>query len=439
MDPAPAARHADALETLVSSAGADGHRFLVPGRIELLGKHTDYAGGSSLTCASSRCIRVVAVPRDDGVVRIHEPDIGRFAALEAGVGASAAPGHWSAYAATVIRRVASNVPGGLRGVDLWLSSDLPRAAGMSSSSAFMIAVFLALDAVSDLGSRLRAHLPDVDALAGYLASIENGSTFGQLAGERGVGTAGGSEDHVAILLSRAGHVGRYRYAPFLREGSRTIPDGHILVVGASGVTANKTGAAKSRYNRASRLAGDAVQAWRTATGEEARHLGELLERHPDAPQRLAADLPSSPESDSILSRIRHFQLEQHEVIPSAWDALATGDLSSFGDLVDRSQRAAETLLGNQVPATMHLAGTARSLGAVAASAFGAGFGGAVWSMVRADEADRFLEAWRSDYVAAYPRHAARARFFVEPTGPGAIRLDGRLLWQVTGTDRLPAI
>jgi galactokinase len=433
MDPATAARHLVALGELDAAAGDDPrerHRLLVPGRIEILGKHTDYAGGSSLTCASARCIRVVAAARDDGLVRIHEPDLGRYAALEAGVGASAAPGHWSNYAATVIRRVAMNAPGSLRGADLWLSSDLPRAAGMSSSSAFIVAVFLGLDAASGLrrGGPLAAALPDADALAGYLAAAENGSSFGPLAGERGVGTSGGSEDHVAILLSRAGHIGRYRYAPFRRDGSVEIPRHLGLVVGASGVTANKTGSARARYNRAAHLAREAVAAWTASTGEEVGRLGDLVERDPDAARRLAEALPAGEGTDALLRRVRHFRVEHAEVVPAAWEALSRGDIRAFGSAVDRSQHAAEDLLGNQVPETMNLARSARELGAVASSAFGAGFGGAVWAMVPRADAGRFLEAWRGEYVAAFPRRAARARFFVEPTGPGALRLDGRPVW-----------
>ena len=60
-------------------------------------------------------------------------------------------------------------------------------------------------------------------------------------------------------------------------------------------------------------------------------------------------------------------------------------MAAFGDLVDRSQQLAERRLGNQVPETIELARSARELGARAASAFGAGFGGSVWALVsRAD-------------------------------------------------------
>ena len=67
----------------------------------------------------------------------------------------------------------------------------------------------------------------------------------------------------------------------------------------------------------------------------------------------------------------------------------------MGTLVDRSMSLATTALGNQVPETIFLARRAREIGAAAASAFGAGFGGAVWAMVRASDADGFIARWRA--------------------------------------------
>ena len=77
------------------------------------------------------------------------------------------------------------------------------------------------------------------------------------------------------------------------------------------------------------------------------------------------------------------------IVPGAADALAEGDLDRFGALVDRSQAGAEAALGNQVPETIHLQRSARRLGARAASAFGAGFGGSVWALVAATGAETF--------------------------------------------------
>ena len=81
--------------------------------------------------------------------------------------------------------------------------------------------------------------------------------------------------------------------------------------------------------------------------------------------------------------------ESNEIVPRGGDFLANGDMKSFGASVDRSQLLAEKLLGNQTPETVELARSARAIGAAAASAFGAGFGGSVWALVSSSRADIF--------------------------------------------------
>ena len=86
--------------------------------------------------------------------------------------------------------------------------------------------------------------------------------------------------------------------------------------------------------------------------------------------------------------------------------------------------AAERRLKNQVEETVFLARSARECGALAASAFGAGFGGSVWAMVRDAEAVNFENRWRERYLKQYPQHATRAVFFKTAVGPGAFEIKG---------------
>ena len=124
----------------------------------------------------------------------------------------------------------------------------------------------------------------------------------------------------------------------------------------------------------------------------------------------------------LRDRFTQFVLESTELIPAAGDALAAGDLVRLGQIVDRSHDAAERLLRNQIPETMWLVRDARARGAVAASAFGAGFGGSVWALVPADRAESFRETWAEEYARRFPGPAAASMFFTTRAGSPAMRL-----------------
>lgn len=402
------------------------HRLFVPGRIEVLGKHTDYAGGRSLLAAVDRGFTATATAAADDTIRVTDTARDETVVLPVGRGqppGESGPGaHWRVYPRAVVRRVARDFPGTLSGCRIELRSDLPPAAGLSSSSALITAVFLALDAVCRISGteRYQAAIPDREALAGYLGAVERGSPFPGLAGAgEGVGTRGGSEDHVAMLCAEPDRLVRYAFEPVRREGAVAIPDGWVFAVAGSGVAAPKTGAAQARYNRLSDQAARAAEVWREATGGEHRHLGAIL-AEPNGLGRLRDVLWRSAgrhERDALRRRVRHFAAESEEIVPAAADALAGGDIEAFGRLVDRSQSLVEELLGNQVPETVHLARSARRLGAAAASAFGAGFGGSVWALVRGADADELRAAWQADYRAAFPDRTDATSFITPAAAP----------------------
>jgi len=139
--------------------------------------------------------------------------------------------------------------------------------------------------------------------------------------------------------------------------------------------------------------------------------------------RIVQTAVSEPaERRALLARLEHFVVEDQQVLPAAGDALARGDLSAFGKLVDRSQLAAKELLGNQVPETVCLAATARAQGALAASAFGAGFGGSAWALVETARAESFLADWAAAYRQEFPARADAASFFVAGAGSAAFQV-----------------
>jgi galactokinase len=427
-----ARRFAKAAAALSVTSHADRIRramaFFVPGRIEVLGKHTDYAGGRTMVAAVERGFAIVAVPRDDRQTTIIDAESGQTVRFLIDPELKPPAGSWSNYPMTVARRVARNFPGACRGADMALLSDLPQAAGLSSSSALLVSVFLVLAETNHLSARDEYwhNIGTKTDLAGYLGTIENGQTFGTLPGDRGVGTFGGSEDHTAILCAEADHISQYAFCPVEFEKMLPMPPSHVFAVGASGIAAHKTGAAREQYNAASRLASALAELWRRQTGRDAPHLAAALGSATDAAERLQSLLRTVDTADfdraALAARLEHFMIESGEIIPEASDALAGGDLRAFGRLVDQSQQAAEQLLGNQVPETVFLAAAARRLGAAAASAFGAGFGGSVWALVEADRADAFLAAWADAYRADFPQHAPLASFFLTSAGPAAFRV-----------------
>ena len=420
------------LKELRGMRGGAVHRrcaFFIPGRLECLGKHTDYAGGRSLVCAIERGICIVAAARDDAQIRIF--DVGRAASANFKFNESIEPtaGHWSNFPMTVARRLARDFPGARIGADIAFTSDLPRASGMSSSSAFIIAIFFVLAQVNQLWETdaYRRAISSREDLAAYIAAIESGASFKSFSGARGVGTHGGSEDHVAILCSRAGFLRQYSFCPIRFEREIRLPERHVFVIGVSGVKADKTGDAREAYNHASGAARKIVDLWRRATGRDDSSLAAVLSSGTNAIDRLRQVLGESKDAEYpaslLLNRLTQFAEESNEIIPSAGDALSRSDFARLGALVDRSQFLAETLLKNQVPETIELARSARSLGAVAASAFGAGFGGSVWALVDSGRAEEFCNAWATHYHQRFPDWADASRFFISGPGPGLVPFD----------------
>ena len=423
------AASARALATAGVDGGAGVAAHFVPGRVEILGKHTDYAGGSSIVAALERGFCLVVHPRTDDRVRVLAVDLGAEVECACDPELAVPQGAWTNYPLTVVRRLARNFGAGLQGADIAFASDLPVAAGMSSSSALMVGTYLALAGHNRLDEReiYRRHIASDLELAAYLGTIENGQSFGELAGDRGVGTFGGSEDHTAILCSEAGQLGQFSYCPARFERRIRVPAGYVLALGFSGVVAEKTGAAQAQDNRAAGLVAAMAAAWREETGRDEGYLADVLASGRGAADRLRdvlADVEGGPYTAAdLLTRLNHFERENGEVLGPAGDALAAADLARFGELVDRSQQLTTDLLQNQVPQTVDLATQARVAGAVAASAFGAGFGGSVWALVPATAAEGFLAAWRSAYAAIHGAVATRAAFFLTQAGPAAFALE----------------
>ena len=381
----------------------------VPGRLEVFGKHTDYAGGRTLVCAVPRGLAVAASPRRDGSIHALDARRGESVTLDP-VGRGSEIPHqyagWRHYVEVVARRFARNFPGVALGADVVFASDLPRAAGMSSSSALVVGVAAALVRVAEIEARSewQANIRGRLDAAGYYACLENGLTFGTLEGDAGVGTHGGSEDHAAILAGAPGGLSAFAFVPMRQIGAVALPDPWRFVLAPCGVPSEKTGAAQESYNRLAAGAQLLLDLWNRSESP-AVSLGAAIGSSASAAERFRHLVRRSTiagwPAAALQKRLDHFIREDARV-PRALDAFLASDAVSLTHISVESQSDAETLLGNQIPATISLAGTARELGAFAACSFGAGFGGSVWALADREIADGFVRRWHPGAFVAAP-------------------------------------
>ncbi len=225
-----------------------------PGRINLMGRHIDHQGGSVNVMAINREILVAAAPRTDDHVRMSNLAEDRFGEQEFCIAdlvarlnwddwqrvidgprlqrlLEAARGDWANYIkASVLRLQEQFRDRRLRGFDLVVNGQIPMGAGLSSSSALVVA---AAEMVS-LFNALPVSARRLVSLCGE--------------GEWFVGTRGGAADHAAIKLSRRGCVTRVGFFPFRVEDSAPFFPDHDLVVCNSGLYAGKSGTARNLFN-----------------------------------------------------------------------------------------------------------------------------------------------------------------------------------------------
>ncbi|MDY3678944.1 MAG: galactokinase family protein [Actinomyces urogenitalis] len=403
----------------------------VPGRIEFLGKHTDYAGGNVLVGAVDRGVSAVAKQVDGaaGFLSATTTAGGDPVRLQAGVDHGLPAGHWGRYLQTVLDRLTANF-GPSVPAHLTITSDLPPASGMSSSSALICASALALADLNGWSTTelWKRNIPDRLSLAGYLAGVEAGRPWRELLGAEGVGTQGGSEDHTGMLCGEAATLLLARFAPMEIRERVAFPEDWAIVVGVSGVLAEKTGAALADYNRGPLTLRSVLARWNKSTGRQDAFLASAVASL--IGEATGEEAAGSPELRRLLDltepgyergRVEQFLIESLVLVPAGAQAVAAGDAGAVGEVLARSHALADSRLLNQVPATNAMVSLARDLGAIGASAFGAGWGGSVYAVVPAPGAEDFAAAW----LERYQREAggpASATTIVTRPGASASRL-----------------
>ena len=209
--------------------GEPGHALSIPGRINLIGEHIDYHDLPVLPIAIQRCIQLAFRSNPSCCARIESDGYeARQLSLEAAEIAHCPPGDWGNYLRAAVQIAASHWPIS-HGIDAAVTSNLPAAAGLSSSSALLIGLTLALLSVNGVNL-------DFDQLMEVFPE-----------GEQLVGTRGGGMDHAAILGSRAGSALLIRFAP-LETAPISVPGHWAFLAAHSLTTAEKSGAARLEYN-----------------------------------------------------------------------------------------------------------------------------------------------------------------------------------------------
>ncbi len=371
------------------------HLVRAPGRVNLIGEHTDYNDGFVLPMALERAAWIALAPRADGVVRLAADDLGQQGTFAVATARSRdtrgdprqAQGGWLEYPRGVAWAL-QDMGHTLTGFDGALASDVPRGAGLSSSAAVELAVAAAFAASSGFAW-------DPPAIARAMQRVENlwvgvqSGIMDQLIGAAGV------EGHALLIDCRDLSL---RPVP--------LPDGVAVVV--LDTDTRRT------------LVGSAYDDRRAACTRVAHELGVQALRDADADDLAAAADRLDPADPR---RARHVIGENARTLEAA-DALGAGDVARLGQLMDASHESLRNDYEVSSPALDAIVAAARAApGCLGARMTGAGFGGCAVALVRRDDVERFVTA-TADAYRATTGHEARAYVSTAASGAGPAPLDG---------------
>jgi galactokinase len=356
------------------------HVVVAPGRVNLIGEHIDYNGLSVLPMALDRAVTILVRVRTDGRVRVANVDA-RYPTHEFVMARQiplTAAGGWGNYLQAAAQLVAQRATEPCLGADLCVAGDVPEAAGLSSSSALVVGVTLALLAVQQ-ATVPRLELMELCAQA-----------------ERYVGVSSGGMDQAICLGGRLDHAVKIGFAP-LRLEAAPLPSEWRFVVAHSGVSAHKAGRAKEAYNTRVRECAEALQRLCAVCGLDVADgwKGLLRARSSEDLVRLAETrLPAL-----LAKRSRHVLTEAQRV-DRAVQAMAQGDARAFGSLMDASHASLRDDYEVSCPELDELVELARAQGAVGARLTGAGFGGCMVALTTEAQAHSVAEGLRRDWQVA---------------------------------------
>lgn len=366
--------------------------FASPGRVNLIGEHTDYNGGFVFPAALTMRTTIVVRPRTDRVINLAATD------LDCRVSASLDElekyknlewGNYQLGVADELQKAGYT----LVGCDMLYDDTVPHGGGLSSSAAIEVATGLTL---ATLGNEAKGIHKEIDMVE--MARI------GQKAENNFVGVNCGIMDQFASAMGKANHAIfldckdlSYKHVPLNIKG-------HKIVIAN---TNKKRSLAHSKYNERRSECEAGLEILKTAI-PEAACLGVISYEQFQQNQHLIKD-------EVIRKRVEHVISECDRVLRSI-DALTADDIVEFGKLMIGSHNSLRDLYevtGIELDTLVEEA--LKIEGVLGSRMTGAGFGGCTVSIVREDAVDKFIEQVGDNY---YNKVGLEASFYVSEVGDG---------------------
>jgi galactokinase len=419
-------RYKQALEALTATYGSgEVFVFRAPGRVNLIGEHTDYNHGFVLPVALDKDILLLARPRFDSVIHLSnmEADFPPFSFTISSTVSPGPAGDWGNYAKGAARELSRRLKRDSKGLDGLVAGrppyGVPRAVGLSSSSAVTVAVAL--------------------ALASFNSFDPDGATMAQLCAEAEwyVGTRGGIMDHFIALLGQRGHALFLDCRPdgggHYSTEQIPLPPGYSILIADSGVRHQKVRGAFNQRVAACRAGVKLLQArfpgithLRDVQDVPWDELAPILPRTTTVAELSKqgiglGDLPgvSADAILKVLARCRHVWTENQRV-QAAVAALRAGEATTLGRLLNEAHASARDDYEVSCPELECLVAAAREVeGVVGARLTGAGWGGCIVAVVQDGAVSEFeahiSQRYRAETGRLAPVFACRA-------APGAGRV-----------------
>ena len=374
---------------------SEGARFYFsPGRVNLIGEHTDYNGGHVFPCALTLGTYGAARKREDNKIHFYSMNLGSFGVVEASLDdlTNKKEYNWANYPLGVVWAFKEKGHTITSGFDMVIWGNIPNGSGLSSSASLEVLTGVIL---TDLFEIKDLSMTDLALIGQYSENNFNGCNCGIM---DQFAVAMGKKDH-AIFLDTSDLS--YEYAPCVLDGAK-------IVITNSKV---KHSLVDSAYNDRRNECAAALKALQSELDIQA--LGDLTPEEFEAHKSLIKD-------EIQLQRAKHAVYENQRTI-DAVTALKAGDIESFGKLMNQSHislRDDYDVSCEEIDILVDLAW--KIPGVLGSRITGGGFGGCTVSIVKNESIDTFIETIGKTYLE---KVGHEAEFYTVDIGDGASRLD----------------